>query len=481
LFAFHYLLAKIGAKIMTTRRQFMHSLAGATMLPLLGAQARAATGLTDLYATTRVLDVDGKAATVFGLQDAQGKSGLRIARQSGFGVRLHNQLAEPSLIHWHGLTPPQRLDGVPGLSQTPLEPNTSYDYEFPLQRTGTNWMHSHLGGQEQGLLAAPLIITEDDASADIQDVVLMLHDFAHRGADQIFFELTGRQIGTMNHAAMGHGTADQAPMDHSEMMMDLNDVEFDAYLANDRTLNDPEIVSVEAGRKLRLRVINAAASTNFWLDIGALQGVVVAVDGIDVDPIVADLLPIAMAQRIDIIIEITEPGAFPILAQREGDTARTGIILATQGAQVSRISASASAASPAVGHQLESALRASVPLAMRPADVALTVDLGGTMMGYSWDLTSPAPLVANLGQRVELRMNNQSMMSHPMHLHGHHFQVVALGESRIQGAIRDTVMVPAMGAVTIAFDANNPGAWAFHCHNLYHQLSGMMTQFEVLA
>jgi len=78
-------------------------------------------------------------------------------------------------------------------------------------------------------------------------------------------------------------------------------------------------------------------------------------------------------------------------------------------------------------------------------------------------------------------MNNQSMMSHPMHLHGHHFQVVALGESRIQGAIRDTVMVPAMGAVTIAFDASNPGAWAFHCHNLYHQLSGMMTQFEVLA
>lgn len=66
-------------------------------------------------------------------------------------------------------------------------------------------------------------------------------------------------------------------------------------------------------------------------------------------------------------------------------------------------------------------------------------------------------------------------MSHPIHLHGHSFQVVAINNERFAGAVRDTVLVPARGRVTIAFDADNPGHWALHCHNLYHMANGMMT------
>ena len=79
---------------------------------------------------------------------------------------------------------------------------------------------------------------------------------------------------------------------------------------------------------------------------------------------------------------------------------------------------------------------------------------------------------------VEIEMRNASMMAHPMHLHGHHFQVVGVdGGPRFSGAVRDTVLVPPSRTVTIAIDADNPGRWAFHCHHLYHMASGMMGTF----
>jgi FtsP/CotA-like multicopper oxidase with cupredoxin domain len=102
------------------------------------------------------------------------------------------------------------------------------------------------------------------------------------------------------------------------------------------------------------------------------------------------------------------------------------------------------------------------------------------MAGYRWGIDAHAfedrrPLEVRAGERVEITLANETMMSHPMHLHGHHFQVVGIGDDRFPGAMRDTVMVPAMGRVTIAFDADNPGDWPLHCHNLYHMAAGMMT------
>ena len=88
----------------------------------------------------------------------------------------------------------------------------------------------------------------------------------------------------------------------------------------------------------------------------------------------------------------------------------------------------------------------------------------------------PAVLMVKPGQRVMIDMVNHSMMSHPMHLHGHSFQVVAINNKPLNGAVRDTVLIPAMGRVQIAFDAVNPGRWALHCHNLYHMEAGMMTE-----
>jgi FtsP/CotA-like multicopper oxidase with cupredoxin domain len=78
------------------------------------------------------------------------------------------------------------------------------------------------------------------------------------------------------------------------------------------------------------------------------------------------------------------------------------------------------------------------------------------------------------GERIEVTLNNVTQMAHPMHLHGHYFRVVALNGRRFLGALRDTILVPPSETVTIMFDAENPGTWAFHCHHVYHMNSGMM-------
>jgi FtsP/CotA-like multicopper oxidase with cupredoxin domain len=103
------------------------------------------------------------------------------------------------------------------------------------------------------------------------------------------------------------------------------------------------------------------------------------------------------------------------------------------------------------------------------------VHLFGNMADYSWGIAGETIKVRK-GERVQIEMMNMSMMAHPMHLHGHHFQVTAIGGTPFNGAVRDTVLVPPMQTVRVAFDANNPAeAWAFHCHHLYHMASGMMS------
>ena len=145
-----------------------------------------------------------------------------------------------------------------------------------------------------------------------------------------------------------------------QMHVDLNDVHYDAFLANDRTLTDPEIVRVERGGRIRLRIINGASSSQFWVDLGELVGRVVATDGHAVHPVAGSRFPIAMAQRLDILIDLPRAGAFPILARVEGEGRQTGIVLATVGARVRRMANGAQVA-PAVDNSLEARLVAAVP------------------------------------------------------------------------------------------------------------------------
>src|SRR5258705_9493962 len=144
----------------------------------------------------------------------------------------------------------------------------------------------------------------------------------------------------------------------SGMATDLNDIEYDAFLANDRTFSDPGVIRIEPGGRVRLRLINGASATQFWIDLGALSGTIVAVDGHPVRPVRGTRLPLAMAQRIDVLIDLPGNGPYPIFAQVEGKRARTGIVLAVPGTPVSRIAAEAGENAPPVDLSLEHRLEA---------------------------------------------------------------------------------------------------------------------------
>ena len=299
---------------------------------------------TILQLQRRNIVVNGKSASVYGIRQPDGTFGITTDVGKPFRVRVENDIDEPSLIHWHGLTPPWQQDGVPGISGPPIPPGGTADYDFPLRFGGTFWMHSHQGLQEQLLMAAPLIIHDQRDRPDQQEIVIELADFSFTPPDQIFAELKksgskappAAQAGALpiatkaSMAGMGKMGAGAKP--------DLNDVKYDAFLANDRTLADPEVIKVEPGGRVLLRIINGSSMSAYHIDLGPLDGELVAVDGFAVAPVKGRNFPIAVAQRLDIRLAIPRmPAAHPVLAVLEGDRKQTGIILAAGNAPVARI------------------------------------------------------------------------------------------------------------------------------------------------
>jgi FtsP/CotA-like multicopper oxidase with cupredoxin domain len=482
-----------------TRRQILASgvaMAGAiTFLPIARAPAAPGprTAKLRLTAGTRTLAVNGKPARVFALIGPNGKPGITLSPGERFHVDLVNRVGTSTIIHWHGQLPPWTQDGFPWAQTPPIVAGDTRSYDYaPI--AGTYWMHSHQGMQEQSLMSAPLIVhSAEDMRADRQEVVLMLHDFSFHTPEELLAGLTKSNASqnempksgmgnNMNMDSMSMAPGSMGTMNMgSGMAMDLNDIDYEAFLANDRTLADPEVIRTEAGGRVQLRLINAASATQFWIDLGALTGTVVSVDGHPVRPVRSTRLPLAIAQRLDVLIDLPGNGAYPILAQVEGKRAHTGIVLAASGAPVSHLATEAGENAPPVGLSLEHRLEALTPLPARAPDLTHRVILGGSMAPYAWSLNGEywpnvTPLMIATGQRVAIEMLNQTMMPHPMHLHGHAFQVVAINDTPLAGAVRDTVLVPPMGSITIAFDADNPGRWALHCHNLYHMMTGMMTE-----
>ena len=176
-----------------TRRAMLAGTALSAMAPIV---ARAAGEQKILRLQTRQIEVGGKAATVYGALQPSGALGLTFNEGDAFDVRLENTLPVPSGLHWHGLTPPWRQDGVPFISGPPIAPGKSADYKFPARPTGTRWMHSHFGLQEQSLLAAPLIVREAEAiKSGMQEVVILLQDFSWTEPEELFEALRKPKAG----------------------------------------------------------------------------------------------------------------------------------------------------------------------------------------------------------------------------------------------------------------------------------------------
>src|SRR5262249_28357555 len=342
-----------------------------------------------------------------------------------------------------------------------------------------------------------------------QQVVVMFSDFSFTPAEQILKGLKSEtQTGTGKRnpsekkmetsasgkmsGSMGGSSADEVTAqkwdDQKQRLVrtvvrapeaDI-DVKYDALLANRRTLDDPEIISVHAGESVLLRLIAASSNQNFYVDTGGLEAELLAVDGKAVQPIKGNFFQLGVAQRLDLKVTIPKEGAYPILAQGEGTNLLCGVVLITKGATVPKLSREASVSTASLDNTQEKRLQTLSPLSDRSIDRTLPAALGGNMANYVWTINGAAypnsnSLNMKSGERVGIAFTNSTSMGHPMHLHGHDFQVVEIDGEKLSGALRDTLMVPPGSKMTVAFDADNAGVWPMHCHLLYHLDAGMFT------
>ena len=413
---------------------------------------------------------------------------VRVRAGSVLRAAFRNELPAPTSVHWHGIALRNDMDGVPGVTQQPVAAGDRFDYEFVVPDPGTYFFHPHVGPQLDRGLYAPLIVEDpDEPGAYDREVVLVIDDWLPaRSADDVLAELqegsmSGMDMGDMDHGGMDMGSDQNMDMGPSGLGMDVGDVQYPTYVVNGRTPDDPFTVDARRGERLRLRIINAASDRPFRFAVGGHRLTVTHSDGFPVEPMTADALLIGMGERYDVVVAVDVDGAVPMVAVPEGSTVGALAVIrsgaaATPAADVRPAELDGRLATIA---DLRATDEASLPA--RDPDRTLEFRLGGEMSSYRWTINGrgfdagqlrDSDLQLREGERVRMRFVNESPMFHPMHLHGHTFQVQ---QRRGAGPRKDTAIIRPMETITADFEADNPGQWALHCHNIYHAEAGMMT------
>ncbi|UNK70847.1 multicopper oxidase family protein [Microbacterium sp. H1-D42] len=448
-----------------------------------------------LTAAPTTLDLGGTTVDTWAYRGASATEPIRAAVGDMLQVSIENALPEPTSIHWHGIALRNDMDGVPHLTQDPIAPGGSFTYEFALSHPGTYWFHPHSGTQLDRGLYAPLIIDDPAEPGDYdQEWILVLDDWLDgvtATPDEVLAELAqGMDMGGMDHGDMdgmdhgdmGDGGAD--PMRMGNMLMgatsdllggDAGDVYYPLYLINGRSPQDPATFTAKPGQRIRLRILNAGGDTAFRFGIPGNPLTITHTDGFPVDPVEAESVVLGMGERYDAVITVAD-GAFPMIAEAIGKQQQAMAILRTgSGAKPPADAKLPQSRRPAMASDLRAA--SAVGLKKRSAVRTLRFELTGGMAKYDWgingrrmDMEQPlrdAVAIAE-GERVAVEFVNSTTMWHPMHLHGHTYQHADGGPRK------DTSIVLPGQTLRVEFDADNPGQWLTHCHNLYHGESGMM-------
>lgn len=457
-------------------------------------KARQATGkITRMSLTAGRTDFDlaGRPASTWAYNDRIPGPLLRATAGDTIHASVTNNLPDDTSVHWHGLALRNDMDGVPPVTQKHIASETGYEYEFVADAPGTYWLHPHVGPQLDRGLYAPLIIDDpNEPLAYDQEWVIVLDDWLDgvtTTPDEVLVELR-QGMGGMGHMGGmgGSGSSDGGTPTRSGNTLlgatsdllggDAGDVFYPHYLINGRPVADPETFTTKPGQRIRLRIINAAGDTAFRFAVGGHALTVTHTDGYPVDPVEGESILIGMGERYDAIIT-TNDGAFPVVAEAEGKAARAFAVLrANATSPAPTADSQMQMAAPVTANQLNAS--SAVTLPDRAVDRRLELSLTGGMMSYDWGVDGRAfdmdnPLAGALsvqeGERVQLTIRNMTMMWHPFHLHGHTY------EHEGSGPRKDTSIVLPMRSLTVLFDADNPGLWMAHCHNIYHAESGMMT------
>ncbi|HEU4542762.1 MAG TPA: multicopper oxidase family protein [Jiangellaceae bacterium] len=403
---------------------------------------------------------------------------LRLNAGDVLRARVQNRLPDPLTIHWHGIDLRSDMDGVPHVSQQPIPPGGDFTYEFTVPDPGTFFYHSHVGVQlDRGLYGA-LIVEDPAAKADYdREFTVILDDWLDGVAATPDDVLSQLRTEGMSHGGMGgmhHGAG--AGTVGSPLGTDTGDVDYQLFLSNGRPPDDPDEVAIEPGERVRLRMINAASDTAFRVAVGGAQLEVTHTDGRPVLPVDTDAVLLGMGERYDAVVTVTGPGVFPLVASAEGKDGQAMALLRTGPGESPPPDVEPSELTGRLLTLDDLQADPAVSLGDSEPDRTYRVQLTGGMHSYEWDVDGEEvdgiTLPVHEGERVRLVLENDTMMWHPMHLHGQPFQVQVAGGG---GPVKDTVNVAPMDQVTVDFVADNPGTWMLHCHNVYHAETGMHT------
>ncbi|SEO09820.1 Multicopper oxidase with three cupredoxin domains (includes cell division protein FtsP and spore coat protein CotA) [Palleronia pelagia] len=459
-----------------TRRAFLGGAVATAGLPLIGpAIAATAPKVIEPKPVSHQLAPDGYPKTaVWAYDGASPGPEIRLGQGARLERRLVNGLDQPTTIHWHGIRVPNGMDGVPDLTQTAVAPGESFDYAFDVPDAGTYWYHAHWASPEQvgRGLHGPLIIEEAESAPDIDaDLVLALDDWLLNEAAQI--EPNFAIPMQMSHGGrIGNFVTTNARHDFTQ--------------------------DVQQHQRLRLRLINMANARIFPLALQGLDGWVVAYDGMPLaqpEKVTSELV-MGPAQRIDLLVDVTaaEGGeAYLVRLDDDGGMVQAAFPVTARASLTRRPDPVALPPNP--GHAmgtLGSAQTAPMKIEGGAMGRLSRASVEGREMGFRemigqgqfWAMAGQAglhdtPLVtASMGETVRIPIENDTVFPHAMHLHGMHFREV-LGDGAM-GPMRDTLLIAARERREIAFVADNPGDWLFHCHMLGHAASGMMQWVRVV-
>lgn len=435
-------------------------------------------------------------------------------------INVYNHLDKETAIHWHGVLLPWQMDGVLGVTQEGIRPGGVFHYQFTLRQSGTYWYHAHAGLQEQqGLYGAFIIDPPQHPNYKYtSDHVIVLSDWSNTNPDQILANLKKegdyyspdfplqpsleKFILDYRKASMNERKNlidDYKMMQQMRMSMyDFSDVAYDAFLLNGQPKSFPWTAPVKVGDVVRLRFIGAGGSTIFHVKIPGASMEMVHVEGNDVVPYSVSDFRIAPGETYDVLVKIQKNAPYIIYAESMDTVgAAYGALIPASQQFVNYKSVTpfpeplpvTREMMPMHDHDMAShgtkyqnitaAVRTNNP--NKPVEKVLNMELFGYMGRSIWFINGvpeykAKPIIFEPGKRYRFVFSNSSMMHHPMHIHGHWF-ILREGKGAYDPLLH-TIDVPPGSTMTADVDTDGSGQWLFHCHLLYHMMSGMSRVFQ---
>ena len=430
---------------------------------------------------------------------------IRAREGERLRIVLKNSLSEPTTIHWHGVDVPNPMDGVAGVTQRAVQPDETFTYEFDARPAGTRWYHTHFDEHRQmdlGL-AAPLVIEPMRAApiAYDRDTTLVLDDWATGtgtpvpDTDAGTAGGRGRAGGMMGGGGMGGmmGGRGMGGMMGGRgmggMMRDGEEPAYDVMTINGKAYPATAPLRVKRGERVCLRIINASAEHTHVLRLAGHRLAVTHTDGNPLETAVeVDALPIAPAERYDVVVTANHPGAWFLHCTQPGhvDAGERMLVVYEDHARATPPAPEPGISSLRLWEYGLGRGRSVLPIATGETRSVMLTLSGGMMGSDVWTINGKRypdtdPIRCRKGDRVRISLRNNSMEAHPMHLHGQSFRVLATNGVRYeQPMVKDVVDVEAhMGSAVVELVAHNRGDRLFHCHKPMHMMGGMVSVVKV--